>query len=271
MKDRFQIAKNAFFDTVNIDDYIEIESSSMVMNQLKNAIHKPFKIVILYGKPGTGKSLLLKNLFEERKCLKEMYFFETPANNQKEFLWQLFKAITKEDISFDTNINFLELVDYCRRIQNKKEIIFLIDEAQMYSKDIFELIRLLADTNTIKFIVSLHQHGNEELFAQTHFSSRIWEKIELKNATPSEQSTYINKKLVNKNLNNIADYIQSKNLKLIYKYTKGNYRECNKLMFTIFEIYEYYDRYQPLKIANSSGISRKIIEMAGLKLGYINA
>jgi len=58
-------------------------------------------------------------------------------------------------------------------------------------------------------------------------------------------------------------------MKLIHKFTKGNYRECNKLLFTIFEICEYYDKNEPSKV-NYAKISDKIIEMSALKLGYIN-
>ncbi|MGW8169312.1 MAG: AAA family ATPase [Sulfurovaceae bacterium] len=271
MKNSFQVAKNTFLDVIDINEYIEIESSYMVMTQLENAIHKPFKMVILFGRPGTGKSILLKNLFEQTKHQKEMYFFETPSGNQKEFLKQLLKAIKKEDVPLDTDVDFVDLVDYCKSIKDQREIIFLLDEAQMYDMDTFEKIRLLSDTNTIKFIISLHQHGKEELLTQAHFSSRIWERIELKNITVQEQALYIYKKLSNKNLINIANNIKDKNLKLIYKYTKGNYRECNKLMYAIFEICEYYDKYNPLKMMNINSIPNKIIEMAGLKLGYINA
>ena len=77
----------------------------------------------------------------------------------------------------------------------------------------------MADTNNIKFIMALHQNKKEELLTQDHFSSRIWEKIELKNATKAEQATYIYKKLLNKNLFEITSNIQ-RNLKLIHKYTK---------------------------------------------------
>mgnify|MGYP007098397697 FL=1 len=55
----------------------------------------------------------------------------------------------------------------------------------------------------------------------------------------------------------------------IHKYTKGNYRECNKLLFTIFEICEYYDKNEPSKV-NYAKLSCRIIEMAALKLGYIH-
>ena len=56
---------------------------------------------------------------------------------------------------------------------------------------------------------------------------------------------------------------------MIHAFTKGNFRECNKLLFTIFEICEYYDMNEPAKV-NYDKIPKRIIEMAALKLGYIN-
>jgi len=79
----------------------------------------------------------------------------------------------------------------------------------------------------------------------------------------------VHKKLLKKNLFEIANSLKEKELKLIHKFTKGNYRECNKLLFSLFEICEYYDKNEPEKI-NYSHISRKLIEMSALKLGYIH-
>ena len=140
----------------------------------------------------------------------------------------------------------------------------------MYSAEMMEKIRLLSDTRAIKFVVSLHKTEDEDLIAKEHFKSRIWEVIELKNATKEDQTAYVHKKLLKKNLFEIANSIKTKDMKLIHKFTKGNYRECNKLMFTIFGICEYYDKNEPSKI-DYTHIPKKIIEMAALKLGYIDA
>jgi len=93
--------------------------------------------------------------------------------------------------------------------------------------------------------------------------------IELKNASLSDLTQYVHKKLLKKNLFEIANSIKDKKMKRIYSFTHGNYRECNKLIFTIFEICEHYDKNEPSKI-NYDDIPSRIIEMAALKLGYIH-
>ena len=270
MKSRYESAKEVFVDSVDLDDYIELESSLTAYQQLEYSINKPLKMILLFGRPGTGKSILLNRLYDRLKYQKEIYYFDTPAINEKEFFHKIFKVLTKKTLPQNTEVNFSALVNYCKNMRGKREIIIILDEAQMYGPEMMEKIRLLSDSRAVKFIVSLHKTEDEDLVAKEHFQSRIWEVVELHNASLKDQTTYIHKKLLKKNLFEIANSIKDKNFKLIHKFTKGNYRECNKLMFTIFEICEYYDKNEPTKIRYDS-IPKRIIEMAALKLGYIHA
>jgi type II secretory pathway predicted ATPase ExeA len=269
MKSRYESAKNVFIDSIDLDDYIELDASLKAYQQLEYSIDKPLKMILLFGRPGTGKSILLNRLYEKLKHKREIYYFDTPAINEKEFFHKIFKVLTNKSLPQNTEVNFSALVNYCKDLRGKREIIILLDEAQMYDVQMMEKIRLLSDSRAVKFIVSLHKTDDEDLVAKEHFQSRIWEVIELKNADFHDQTTYIHKKLLKKNLFEIANSIKDKHMKLIHKFTKGNYRECNKMMFTIFEICEYYDKNEPSKI-NYNQIPNKIIEMAALKLGYIH-
>jgi type II secretory pathway predicted ATPase ExeA len=227
-------------------------------------------MIMLFGKPGTGKSMLLKHLYEKLKYQKEIHFFDIPASNDKEFFKKLFKVLTTHDLPKNTEVNFSALVNFCKKLNGKREIIILLDEAQMYSPNIMEKIRLLSDTNSVKFVIALHKTEDEDLIAKEHFQSRIWETVELQNVTKEEQLVYIHKKLLQKNLFEVADSLKEKDIKLIHTFTKGNYRESNKLLFTLFEICAYYDKNEPDKI-DYERIPKRIIEMAALKLGYIHA
>ena len=269
MESRYSPAKNVFIDSIDVDDYINLDSSLNAYDQLLYSIEKPLKMILLFGRPGTGKSILLNHLYQNQKHKKDLHYFETPTTSEKEFFQKLFKVITKEDLPPNMQVNFSTLVDYCRSLRGKREIIVLLDEAQMYSPEMMERIRLLSDTRSMKFVVSLHKTEDEDLIAKEHFQSRIWEVIELKNGTQADVQSYIHKKLLKKNLFEVANAIKSSHIKLIHTLTKGNYREANKLLFTIFELYEYYDKNDPSKITYDQ-LSMKIIEMAGIKLGHID-
>jgi replication-associated recombination protein RarA len=269
MTSRYTAAKDVFVDSIDINDYIELNSALMAYQQLQHSIDKPLKMILLFGRPGTGKSILLNRISNKLKYQKEIYYFDTPAINDREFFHKLFKVLTKKDLPKNTEVNFSALVDFCKDLRGKREIVILLDEAQMYGPEMMEKIRLLSDTRAIKFVISLHKTDDEDLIAKEHFQSRIWEIIELKNVGKEDLTTYVHKKLLKKNLFEIANSIKEKNMKLIHTFTNGNFRETNKLLFTIFEICEYYDNNEPSKI-NYEDIPQRIIEMAALKLGYID-
>jgi len=66
----FDIAKECFIDEINLDTYIELPGSMMAYEELELAFEKPFKLMLLFGEPGTGKSLLLKRILKKRSIKK---------------------------------------------------------------------------------------------------------------------------------------------------------------------------------------------------------
>ena len=131
MKSRYATAKEVFIDSIDIDDYIELNSSVTAFEQLQESIEKPLKMILLFGRPGTGKSILLNRIQNKLKHQKEIYYFDTPTSNEKEFYYKLFKVLTKKELPRNTEINFPVLVEYCQRQRGKREVIILLDEAQM--------------------------------------------------------------------------------------------------------------------------------------------
>lgn len=262
-------ARDVFIDSIDLNSYVSIDSNKLIYNSLAGSLERVFKILLITGKPGTGKSLLLNRLYHGEKKQKEIYLFDIPPSDTKEFYSRLFKILTSHDLPAGARVDLETLTNYLKASAPTRNIILLLDEVQMYSSEILEKIRIISDIGSIKFILSFHQTKGDNLLAQEHFSSRILETKKLLNANKDEMKIYIYQKLLIAGQLEIADMISSKSISLIYRLTSGNYREVNKIMYTTFEIYSYYSLNFPHKISKDK-FSMKIIEMAAIQLGYIH-
>jgi len=261
-------SKNVFLDTVDARDYVQLDRVSTIYQSLKDSVKKPLKMILLYGKPGTGKSMFLSKLQQDLSQNQEIHYYKTPILDESEF----FKSIAHDlyDVNDDKELNFTQIMKIMKEKKDTDVPLILLDEAQLYSDALMEKIRLLSDTRKIKFVIALHKTQSEDLIAKEHFQTRIWESIELKNALQSELKIYIQKKLMKANCFDSANMFSNSSIKIIYKLTNGNYRDTNKLLRTVFEIYEWYYEHNISKI-NTNSMSNKIIEMAAIKVGLIDA
>ncbi|HEB7548320.1 TPA: ATP-binding protein, partial [Campylobacter coli] len=106
-------------------------------NQI-NVLLKNKALILLWGKSGSGKSVLLQRL--------ALYH--------------------NEDF---TNQIFTDEKDFHKFIQDKKRKIIILDEVGMYSPDILELIRVYSDQ--MSFVLSSHK--KIDLFEKEYFKSRF--------------------------------------------------------------------------------------------------
>ncbi len=266
---RYRQLQNIFIDRIEVNQYIGLDTSILFYNKLLESIRKPLKMILLYGRPGTGKSVLINKIYHDAKDKRNVFLISTPIQKEEEFIKKLYSFILPES-TIPEDLTYNRFIDICNALKEKKHVTVLLDEAQLYPSGMMEKIRLISDTRVIKFVVSLHKTEKEDLIAKEHFQSRIWETIELKNGTIHDTRMYIQKKLIHHNYFEIANMFSNSNIRLIHRFTKGNYREINKLMFTLFEIYDYYETNKPSKISDTK-IKNKYIEMSALKLGYIHA
>ena len=263
----FENSRDVFLDTVKPKDYVQLDRVSTIYQSLKDSVKKPLKMILLFGKPGTGKSMFLSKLYEDLSTTQKIYLYKTPIVDEREFYKSLAHDIF--GVKYSGEINFTQFMKIVNQQQSDEVPLVLLDEAQLYSNILIEKIRLLSDTRTVKFVITLHKTEKEDLIAKEHFQTRIWESMELENASNAELKIYIQKKLMKANCFDTANMFQTKAVNLIYKLTNGNYRDTNKLLYTLFEIYSIYEKNAPHKI-DKNLLSHKMIEMSAIHAGLIN-
>jgi type II secretory pathway predicted ATPase ExeA len=266
----FENSKGVFLDSVDSKDYVQLDRVSSIYQSLKSSVKKPLKMVLLYGKPGTGKSMFLNKLYYDLSASQKVIIYQTPILDESEF----FKSLAQDifDIEHKGELNFTQFMNIVKNnsVEDLEVPLVLLDEAQLYSDVMMEKIRLLSDTRSVKFVITLHKTNKEDLIAKEHFKTRIWETIELGNALGNELKIYIQKKLIKAGCYDTANMFSQSSVNLIYKLTKGNYRETNKLLYTLFDIYSWYIQNSPNSIKTDE-VSKKIIEMSAIHTGLIDA
>ncbi|ACM92705.1 hypothetical protein NAMH_1262 [Nautilia profundicola AmH] len=233
----FSKAKEVFRDVVDLKLYVPLSAVEKTKKDLLNALDQKEKMIFVTGEAGSGKSMILKSVYNHLKEKNNVFYIANPYLEINTIL-----SILKQ----------LSLNDYQ---------IFLIDEAQLLSEDTFENLRIYADKGNITIVFATHDTDIKKLMQKKHFQTRINYILKVNKANREELENFIKTKLLKANLIDVAEMLKRKNYNLIYKYTKGSLRATNQLMFKLFDILEYFYNKNPDKV-NIDKLSNKYIEMA---------
>ena len=242
----FDKAKDLFRDKIDISLYVPLSKKLEI--DMMYAISEKEKMILLYGEAGNGKSFLMSrvyNTLKEKNIDSDLCFIHNP--------------IEEEDI----------LSDELLLLDNKKHRVVFIDEAQTLSLDRIETLRMLADNKNYTIILATHEEKAKEIFAKKHFSSRINYVL---NTTPcryDEMVFFISSKLTHNGFEEIDRMFRKSNYKLIYKFTDGNLRKINQLIYRTFDIISYFYKKYPAKM-HKDRIDNKYIEMANIFIKEIH-
>lgn len=243
-----------FFESFEI---IQIQNN--LLNIFKNDTKQ---LIFLIGEPGVGKSAFISHLVDTNNDIN-IIKFDIPFLEPVDFIKTLIKKSNKEVIDFSIE----ELIKQVISIYKDSNFVVIIDEAQLLSKDMIEIIRILADSKAFWFILAMHKHESKEILNAPQFSSRPHKVLELNKLQKNECKDYIYIKLKNIDKVYIIEELSSKYLTFIYKYTKGNFREFKKILHTTFLLLHYAQNSNKQKYQN---LSKCILTMAAIQNGLIN-
>ena len=241
MNNNYTEIKNIFVEgSDKVDDFVNLDKSTLAYHKILNALQKPLKLILFYGKPGCGKTFLLHKIRGDLVKKAVVVFMPQPFFDEAEFFHEIFVQIFG---------------------RTPKQPVKNYENFMRIYKEISRLFR---------FLFTVHKTDEEDTLAKDYFKTRIWESIELPNSTLSELRLYIEKKLVFHDFHPYFMMYSEDNFNLLFHLTDGNLRNLNKLLYKMYEILEYYETNRPTEIG-SSCINSKIIEMAAISAGLINA
>jgi len=253
--------KALFADSESNAHYVALEHSRSAYSKLLNSTKNPFKIILIYGRPGSGKSYLMQMFYDNKKAELPIFLFKEPTFERIRSLRDIFVEMTGETLP--DGLSFEQLLKlFKEKIQ--KEIYILLDEAQLYDEAALEWIRILSNSPLFKFIISVHKLDKEDILAKAHFKTRTFETIELAYLSRREVAQYIEKKLLMGNDLELLSLFSKNNYRLIHKLTQGNLRDINRLMIRTLEILEH--RLDRARTFFGNKLKNKYIEMAALDL-----
>ena len=261
----YKEAKSLFKDALDTRYYFDSIGAQQSKNKIIETIkEKDTSLIFILGDPGVGKSFILSLIYSELKDKYPIKYIDHPFFEKKEFLKMLYEVM---GIEFDQNADINSLKENLANLKNDQFYTILLDEAQLLNDEQLEFIRILSDTNIFQFIISMHKEEGETILKKKHFKTRVKKVIEIPTLKRFEIERYIHTTLMNYGYADIALLFDKKLIKLIEKYTNGNFRALKNLLYSLFTLLDFA---KENVLQNYTKPNSCLITMSALDIGLID-
>ena len=257
----YKAISSIFRDGVD-DNYCHTLSSEIAKKKLIDALTvEDYNLVFLLGHSGHGKSYLIHNLKNSLSGLN--IIIQNPIDDELSLLKLLYKSLKGKAYPRlsssveDIRAKVMELY------KDVKHVVF-IDEAQLLDNVVLERIRILSDSRVFKFVLVMHKNEGDEILKRDHFKSRTKKVVCLENLRLIDMCAYVEQKLLLNQAFEISSFFKKRYVRMIDRYTKGNFRNYKKMIRTILEIME---EAKDRGIAKHRRLNSTLIDMAAIDCG----
>lgn len=215
--------------------YFPSSEHDEILASLDYAIEHKEGFSVIFGKPGTGKTTVLRVIMERWRDRADIALIMTPRLSPEEFLQAVLEDLLVKP--GDTNKNELlkAFRDFLtKRSQSDRRVIIIVDEAQSLPDETLEELRLLSNLETdrekLLQIILLGQPELAQRLQKGHLSQldqRITIRSTLKPLDREEINHYINFRLIKAGKGKAIFDASAK--KKIYRYSGGIPRLVNAL------------------------------------------
>jgi len=268
MKDSidFEGVKTLFVDTEENEYYVPLSQTQIAYNKLVNSLNHQFKIILIFGRPGTGKSFILQKFFDDFNEKYTLFYFKEPLFTDFHALRVIYERVSGKKAP--SGVTRYWYTEQFTALQNE-HVYILLDEAQLYDEDTLEWIRLLSNQSLFRFVISVHHVNENDLLAKEHFKTRTFETIHIGNLAADEIGEYIEYKLMYKNESRLFSLFSTRNFRRIHKITGGNLRDVNRLLHRTFDILQA--ELDEGSFFFAPRVKNKHVDMAAIDLRMIDA